>query len=281
MIKKPTIRETAWYGCLPDIPDSKDLCLTTAPTKPDKFSDLDNLFHVPMYNQKALGSCGGHGAERIHRFARNRRGLKDWAGSRLFAYYNARRLFGMQSVDSGASIRDCIKSIAKWGAPHENLWPYQIADFAKTPSSQAYQDGLLNQAILYRRVPQTPDALRGVLTAGWPVVFGATLRESFESEQVEKDGIVPMPADSERIVGQHCLVLWGHVDDTEVYKVANSWWDEDDPQDPMWGDHGFAWMPYDMIHDPNICCNFWVVTGVEDSLEPPKTWWTWLTGLFH
>ena len=269
-----------WYGWIPDAPDFRDAYLAGPTVKPAKETDLETIFHVPMVSQKDAGACVGHGTERCARFARFKNGLLDWPGSRLYTYYNARRLEGETAVDNGAQIRDGIKGIVKWGISHEILWPYDTAKVTLEPTARAYKDGELNQAIRYQRVPQTPDSIRGVLTAGWPIIFGQTLYESFESDAVTRTGIVPVPASNESVVGRHCMVLWGHQTSTELYKVANSWWDEDDNADPMWGDRGFCFMPFELIHNPDITCDLWAITGVEDSLEPKRTFWTWFGKLF-
>ena len=50
--------------------------------------------------------------------------LKDFMPSRLFIYYNERAVEGTIASDSGAMIRDGIKSVAKLGVCDETVWPY-------------------------------------------------------------------------------------------------------------------------------------------------------------
>jgi C1A family cysteine protease len=49
--------------------------------------------------------------------------------SRLFIYYNERAMEGTIDSDSGAMIRDGVKSVAKQGACDEASWPYEIDRF--------------------------------------------------------------------------------------------------------------------------------------------------------
>ena len=76
-----------------------------------------------------------------------------------------------------------MKSLNRQGAPHEQLWPYEISKFKTRPSSAAYADGQLHQAITYARVYHTLNAMKTVLAAGFPFVFGFALYDSFESPE--------------------------------------------------------------------------------------------------
>jgi C1A family cysteine protease len=96
----------------------------------------------------------------------------------LFIYYNERAIEGTISQDSGAMIRDGIKSVAHQGAPHEEIWPYNLAKFRTKPSTRAYSDAARHQALLYQRVTQTLPQLKGCLAAGFPFVFGFSVYEA-------------------------------------------------------------------------------------------------------
>ena len=114
-----------------------------------------------------------------------KQGLADvFVPSRLFIYYNERVIEGTVDEDSGAMIRDGIKSVAKQGAPHEKLWPYVIAKFRTRPSAPAYKDAARHPAVLYQRVTREIDQMKGCLASGYPFVFGFSVYESFESQTV-------------------------------------------------------------------------------------------------
>jgi C1A family cysteine protease len=70
-----------------------------------------------------------------------------------------------------------------------------------------------------------------------PNVFGLTVYESFESPQVAKTGVVPMPAPSEQTLGGHAVMAMGYDDGKQVFIVRNSW-------RPGWGLKGYFLMPY-------------------------------------
>ena len=53
--------------------------------------------------------------------------------------------------DSGAQIRDGIKSVAKQGDCPETEWPYVIAKFKTKPPKACYADALKYRMVSYER----------------------------------------------------------------------------------------------------------------------------------
>jgi len=70
----------------------------------------------------------------------------------------------------------------------------------------ALASGLLHCRSCRRR---GPDGCPSGVAAGYPFVFGFTVYESFESEQVAQTGIVPMPGSGE--TGSAAIALWQSV----------------------------------------------------------------------
>ena len=117
----------------------------------------------------------------------------------MFIYYNERSIEGTTASDSGAQIRDGIKSVTQWGDCPETEWPYDSSQFAVQPPPQCYTDAAQHLALVYESVNQDLDDLRGCLAAGFPFVFGFTVYASFESDYVARTGQVPMPHWFERV----------------------------------------------------------------------------------
>src|SRR5262249_51216165 len=136
----------------------------------------------PVYDQGQLGSCTANAIGAALQFDQIKQGQQSFAPSRLFIYYNERVMEHTVNDDAGAMIRDGIKSVAKLGAPPEVPdWPYVISKFKTKPPAIAYTHALKYQAILYQRLVQNLDQLKGCLAAGFPFVFGIAVYESFES----------------------------------------------------------------------------------------------------
>src|SRR3954468_15045605 len=150
------LRTQKRYGWRADGPDMRDYLLAVAPAKslPRRVSLRKRM--PAVYDQGQLGSCTANSIGAILEFNELKQAESDAATpSRLFIYYNERAMEGTINQDSGAEIRDGIKSVAQLGAPPETAWPYETNEFAAKPPTQAYEDGLEHQAIRYARVPQT------------------------------------------------------------------------------------------------------------------------------
>jgi C1A family cysteine protease len=160
--------------------------------------------------------------------------------------------------DSGARIRDGIKSVVKLGVPPETEWSYStdMSLVTKKPPVPAYTDALKNKVIAYHRVVQNISQMKGCLAEGYPFVFGFVVYESFESDTVAKTGVVPMPnPNAEQQVGGHAVVVVGYDDAQQRFIVRNSW-------GTGWGMSGYCTMPYAYLTDHQYSSDFWTIRGV-------------------
>jgi C1A family cysteine protease len=254
-VGKKAVSQKRAFGWVPDLPDHRDqLYAAPAPTimaLPAKV-DLRNQC-PPVYDQGQLGSCTGNAIAGAHQFDQMKEAAnKAFAPSRLFIYYNERVIEGTVASDSGAQIRDGIKSVGQSGVCPETEWQYDITKFAVKPPPQSYTDAAKNKAIQYQRVARNLSQMKGCLAAGFPFVFGFTVYESFESPQVAQTGIVPMPAPKESVVGGHAVMAAGYDDSQQSFIVRNSW-------GTGWGLKGYFMMPYAYLLDANLSDDFWTI----------------------
>ena len=252
------VRTQKRYGWRADSPDMRDYLLAVEPAKALPRSKSLRRHMPPVYDQGQLGSCTANSIGAILEFNEMKQAESDAATpSRLFIYYNERAMEGTISQDSGAEIRDGIKSVAQLGAPPETDWPYVITKFARKPPAKAYSDARKHQAIRYARVVQSEMGIQNVLAAGYPISFGFTVYESFESD-VGSDGIVPMPQPDESVIGGHAVVAIGYklIRRQLYFECRNSW-------GPDWGDDGYFWLPASYVTSHSLARDFWVIEQVE------------------
>lgn len=248
------------YGWVPDLPDRRDhIYAAPARVLAALPPSVDLRQHCPpVYDQGALGSCTAQAIGAAHEFNQRRQGdPMSFTPSRLFIYYNERVAIGTVNEDSGAMIRDGIKSLAKQGAPPEKLWPYRISRFTKKPTPTAYAEAEKHQSLEYSRLSGTLNDLRACLAEGFPFVFGFTVYESFESAVVARTGIMPMPGRNERSLGGHAVLAVGYDTVKSRFIVRNSWSDG-------WGDKGYFYMPFNFMTNRNLTDDFWKITRIED-----------------
>jgi C1A family cysteine protease len=251
-------RHVQRYGWTPDLPDARDYLFSASesvlralPSRVDLRDDCP-----PVYDQGQLGSCTANAIGAAFEYMQRKQALTDFMPSRLFVYYNERQVEGTVGQDSGAMIRDGIKSVNQLGVCPEDIWAYDITRFAEQPPAEAYTQAEDHQATVYQRILPILAQMQGCLAGGTPFVFGFSVYESFESEQVAATGVVPMPSRSERLLGGHAVLAVGYDDQTQRFIVRNSW-------GTGWGMDGYFTMPYSYLTNRSLASDFWAIDAVE------------------
>ena len=116
--------------------DDRDLLFRPGTMALPPAVDLTQTYSVPVVDQGQVGSCTGNGIAGALAYLQLQEKEALVYPSRLFIYYNERVIEGTPSQDSGANIRDGIKSVVDQGYCSELDWPYDINAFAQQPSSR-------------------------------------------------------------------------------------------------------------------------------------------------
>ena len=169
----PQPRQQTRYGWVPDIPDFRDHLYGAVRAIPATLPTHVDLRPTcsPVEDQGQLGSCTANALVGALEFLEVKDKVRFVNLSRLFLYYNERVIEGSVNSDSGAMLRDGIKTLAKQGVCSETNWPYNIANFTKKPPKGCYQEALKYQILSYARIV-TVDEMRATLAEGFPFVFG-------------------------------------------------------------------------------------------------------------
>jgi C1A family cysteine protease len=245
----------AKYHWTPDKPDSRDHKYAITYKEQPNIVDL-RPYCTPIENQGNLGSCTGQSIAGAIELL-NKRANRTLDASRLFIYYYERLILGTINYDSGAYIRDGIKASYTYGAPLENLWPYNIGKFKVVPSKEARADALKRKVTSYQRI-ENHDGCLDALNNGYPVVIGFNVYSSFDTVNVAKTGIMPYPKiGRERLLGGHAVLLVGYNKNKQVYIARNSW-------GAGWGDRGYFYMPFQVIQNTNMSSDFWIIKSVSN-----------------
>jgi len=237
--------------------------------------DLRTMIKLPQalsdIDQGQLGSCTANAIAFAICFDEIKQGNAEvFMPSRLFIYYNERKMEGTVDQDSGAEIHDGVKSINLYGYCDEHKWVYDPTKFASEPPTSLYSAAKLSKAVGYASIDFTNDKtvqarvnhLKTALRSGFPVVFGFTVYDSFESDAVAKTGMMPMPGKHEKQVGGHAVAMVGYDDSKQCFIVKNSW-------GPDWGLNNYFYMPYNYAGDANLADDFWVIRSVSNPTKVP------------
>ena len=95
------------------------------------------------------------------------------------------------------------------------------------------------------------------LKSGYPIVFGISVYESFESLETYNTGVVSIPNIDEKMMGGHAISLVGFNEKKRQFIFRNSWGNE-------WGDKGYGYTPYNYVTNPNLSGDFWIIETVLD-----------------
>ena len=205
-----------------------------------------------IQDQGDLGSCTANALCAL--FDYNEK--KTFIPSRLFVYYNERKIENTILEDSGAYISDGIKSLKTYGVCSEITWPYNISQFTIEPPKLCYTEALSHKALDCKNIRNTLTDMKTCLASGFPFAVGIAVYESFESATVEKTGKVPMPNKRrEQFLGGHAIACVGYDDTTNYWIMRNSW-------GPNWGDKGYFYLPYNYLLDNSLTSELWNITRI-------------------
>jgi C1A family cysteine protease len=155
--------------------------------------------------------------------------------------------------DAGAELKDGIQTLLTYGICPETDWPYYISNFDDRPPDYAYEHALENKAIDVKHIDNTMEDMMGALDNGYPFVVGIMVFESFESYEVLKTGMVPLPYSYETSLGGHAVVCVGYDDIKKVWIMRNSW-------GSAWGDGGYFYLPYEYLLRDDLASDLWCIT---------------------
>jgi C1A family cysteine protease len=258
------------YGWIKGTPDSRDRKYSAERLLPIKtvYLNPDSGYKMPpVWDQGQLGACTAFGWSFAVMFDLLNKHASDpmesgYSPSQIFIYYWERSIEGTIGTDSGAQIRDGAKAINKYGVCNETLMPYVISDFVTPPTDTAATDALNYKALTYTSLDNTnKQLLVDALQQGFPIVFGFTVYESFESDTVNETSVVPYPdINTEQVLGGHCMSIVGFHEgegDDDTFICRNSWGKD-------WGSHGgYCRMPTRYLTDPSLASDFWILKMVE------------------
>jgi C1A family cysteine protease len=192
-------------------------------------------------DQGRLGSCGAwaiaYAARSYYTGALENRNIKQSANlpSPNYVYHLARR----GDCDAGSNLSQIV-DVLKNGALSLSDYPY--TDACTPPAlpdlvSRAHDFRVLGA----NRVDiSQPDDIKGQLAQSNPVMIvfhDSTAWQRLRGARTFKE-TAPPPDD--KIQGWHFMTIVGYDERRQAFRLINSW-------SKGWGDHGYAWMSYDLL----------------------------------
>jgi len=205
-------------------------------------TDLPKL-SCPILDQGNLGSCLANAIYALIYIISNGK----YKLSRLQLYMCYRAIDGSSLCDdTGGTVRGGMSAIKNYGISTETYWPYVITNFSKLAPSKSFVNTYPLKNFVYQFIPQDLTNIRKCLISGKPIVIGIEIYSSFETPEVDKYGVVPMPNKAtETLLGGHAILLVGFTDSSQIFKFQNSW-------GSGWGDNGYGYLPYSYVLDTSL-----------------------------
>ncbi|MEZ5938081.1 MAG: C1 family peptidase [Hyphomonadaceae bacterium] len=222
---------------------------------PEKVDLRQYFAKVPVEDQLRTNSCAANAIVGALEYALVRMGAKLIQLSRLFIYYNARKMADRQGEDQGITMPLAMASALGFGVCDEQIWPFSEAAVTSQPNQQAYRDAQLHEAISFARV-SPGEGVRGALAAGFPVVFGTFVPDSYYQE-AQRTGVMPTPDQRrEQPAGGHAMLIVGYDNSDKCWIIRNSWGEK-------FADKGYCKIPYATleVYSPPDC--YWVIGAIE------------------
>lgn len=208
------------------------------------------LYMSPVGDQGLLQACSAFAIVKgLREYMLNRNRQPFTSLSAGFLWYLARKEMGWPDENQGAYISVGMKILENIGTDTEAGFPYptpaeqQNPRLMKVKISQAPTPQQIQAAGRFHLAGGQPAnsllAIRKSLAAGYPVVIGIFIYDSFY--RIGSDAIAPVPnPDQEKQQGSHIVAVAGYDNARQVFIVKNSW-------GPNWGDHGYFFLPYQFI----------------------------------
>ncbi len=237
---------------------------------PSKVDLREHLTRVE--NQGNTSSCVANAVAGAYEYLAKWHTGEEYDVSRMFIYYNTRYNEVEDAAhieDSGCYIQDAIASLQEYGACSETTYPFDEEMVNEEPHQEAYDEAASFLVQETELVPVDLYAWKHCLAEGYPIVFGISLFNSFDSHK--KKGLVPMPSQTEasrESHGGHAMLCVGYSDKDKVFIVRNSWGED-------WGDSGYCYIPYDYLMNTEFNDgDSWIIKQLENVDFDNEEYWS-------
>ena len=240
----------------------KNFDLKNPDTKISVNKDLRLLGYFPdIFDQEGRHTCSAQALAALIYFHYKNQGIHEVdIPSRLFLYYNAicesglnPRNFRDNARNYGKPVlmRHCIEATSRLGWCNEEEWQQVGENWLEPPPRKLYQKAACHAGMRFERMNAEIEFLKESISHERPFIFGLYLYESFYSEEVTRNGIIPLPKNEKYKKGAHSMMAVGYDDRYGHFIVRNS-------MGRSWGNDGYGFLPYDYLE--NQTGDFWRIT---------------------
>lgn len=192
-------------------------------------------------NQYDRPTCVAFAVTAFHEYAHDvSNGLKEVAEidlSEEFLYHQCKRIDGLGTNSTGATISAASASLAADGQCLESLCPYKMsgsAGYMAAPNASAFADGKGRRFLGLQQLSLSLSNIQKSLTLSRPVI---AVLDWFSNAYVTQRGRIEIPRTTDRLLGRHAVLIVELEDQPTtgfcLITFKNSW-------GRKWGDSGFG-----------------------------------------
>lgn len=163
---------------------------------------------------------------------------KDINFSRLFVYYMSRKI-GNRLGQKGAELSTTMEALQTYGAALHNSWPFRYKLLEVEPPLSSMEEAALYKVNSFQRI--NIDVFKDYIISGMPIVIGMHTGRKFWRIKgpIDRHNYCPINNTDNRNSLGHAMTIVGFDDN-----IAGGSWIIANSLGPMWGDKGFAAIPY-------------------------------------
>ncbi len=187
--------------------------------------------------------------------------------SRLYLYYQVRKLYNDINNDNGSTIFDCINILHTDGVIPEFFYPYNHSNLYKNPENFLEKYAKCCKCLGFESVKRYQ--VKNKLLMDYPIICGIKIFKNINNDEIKKTGIISINENNNKnnnednnednLLGGHCIILVGFDDNTRYFKFINSWGNK-------WGDNGFGYLPYEYITNKYLSDEFYILKQVTNPI---------------
>jgi C1A family cysteine protease len=183
--------------------------------------------------------------------------------SRLYLYYQVRKLYNDINNDNGSTIFDCINILHTDGVIPEFFYPYNHSNLYKNPEKFLEKYAKCCKCLGFESVKRYQ--VKNKLLMDYPIICGIKIFKNINNDEIKKTGIIEIcentneNTNENNLLGGHCIILVGFDDNTRYFKFINSWGNK-------WGENGFGYLPYEYISNKYLSDEFYILKQVTNPI---------------
>lgn len=212
-------------------------------------------------DQKRTGSCVANAVVGALELLQARQGHPRRDLSRLFVYFNSRRLHSAEIKDEGTYVHTAMAALIAHGVCEEKLWPLSELTVNDPPTQACYENAQHYGGIEFARMKASVP-IEYVLAEGIPVVIGVTLPRECYTE-AHKTGVMPLPENVQQS-GEpfrhsgHAMCVVGYDLESKHYIMRNSW-------GRRYAKDGYFMMPFAILEKHSSPERNWAIGGLTEA----------------